>query len=209
MSHLRLSLFEKVELSLLRFNHKKIDRWLQSKNIIDTEEYAIFKEKLAKLRIETKEIVKLLDSFGKRVKVRYKNRKEKQRHLKEVRKISKTLHKILVKTKRLKKELNKGCLFFDSFWRFALFTVWFEITFFGKLGIRNIKHEREHARVFLKNKIKVRYGWQKLFEKERKQYRFDPFVVANAPEKVHLRALKAVKNPSKNDKLDFRIAKKI
>jgi len=100
-------------------------------------------------------------------------------------------------------------LFFDSFWRFVLFTVWFEITFFGELGIRNIKHEREHARVFLKNKIKVRYGWQKLFENEKKEPIFGPFIVASAPEKIYLKALKGVKKLSKGDDLDLELVRKI
>jgi len=56
MSHLRLNLFEKVELSLLGFNYRKIDRWLQSKNVMGTKEFAIVKEKLAKLKREEKKI---------------------------------------------------------------------------------------------------------------------------------------------------------
>jgi len=187
MKALKLSFINKIELSILGFNPKKISRWLKNKNVLNSKKEKLVEEEWQKI--------------GKEIRSIKINNKNAILAKKKLDRIGKRLRK-------LKREKNKGSIIFYSFWKFAVFSVWFGITFLGSFELKNIKHEREHAKVYLEEGIGVEYGWQKVFSKERKIYRFHPFIIARAPMKIHLKSIKSARKLSYFDTLQLKLFNK-
>ncbi|MFH1326616.1 MAG: hypothetical protein ABIH59_00625 [archaeon] len=201
MKNIKIDFIDKVILIILGFSPKKISKWLKSKGVLNSKRDEEVAEEWEKIGVEIRRINKYL---------RPRSRRQIKRIVKgeKFKKVVKDLGKLSLKLKKLKKERYKGSVFFDSFFKFVLFTIWFEFTFFASFGIKNIRHEREHAKVYLKKGIKCRYGWQKVFDIKKKEYMFHPFVSVSAPIKIHLQSLKYVKKPSQGDLFHLNLIKK-
>lgn len=187
MIELKLNFLNKIELFFLGIDRHKVSKWLRNRNVLN-----IKKEKILK-----KEWQNIKKEFEK-IKVTRKNAEQMKKKLSLIEK----------KLKKTKRELNKGDITFDSFFKFSLFVFWFNINFFNSLGIKNIIHEREHAKVYLKNGKSVEYGWKKIFDEEREKYRYIPFISAEASKKIHLKALKNVRKKSSSDEFDIKLLDK-
>lgn len=195
---LKLSFFNKLELFILGFDHRKISKWLNNKNVLKSKRGDEIEEEWQKMGGDLRGINKYLNSIDKNNFVKDK----------KFRASVKKIDKLSIKLKKLKRERDRGSVIFNNFFEFALFTSWFSFTFLGNTGFRNIKHEWEHARVYKKYKIVCYYGWQKIFSEKSKDYAFFPFVGARASWKIHMESGQAAKKPSPHDKLQIKLIKK-
>lgn len=197
-----MNLIDWLVLKMLRLDTKKINIWLENKNVHTIESYRKIDEKWVKKSYQDKEKLKELELKEKKIK----NSKD---HAKKLAEIYQKLKKLRKKQKTLKKKWDKGQILFDSFSEFRKFSWWLALFHMGylKLTKKNIKHEKEHAQVYEKQGIMYQFGWTKLLDKKHKKYIYGPFVTASAPNKVHLEAVKAVSNLSGGDKSTIKRSK--
>ena len=186
----KLNFLDKFLLWILRLNRRKIEKWINNKNILSKKDYE---------KIQKEWLV-----FGKKLKKFKFKKKYPNSSLK-------TLKKLEREIKFFRKKRDKGDISFNSFLEFKKFTIWFEV-FYLETGFKkafvNINHEKEHAKVYKKYNINYKFGWQKLFDNEKKTPYFVPFVGASAHKKIHVESLKVVANLSPGDKFDLKLMKK-
>jgi len=179
----------RLVLKILKFDARKIDVWLKNKNVHTIETY--------------KKVNRRWEERGHQVKKKLGYLELNEKNPKEY---LKKLNKIERRSKIIKKSWDKGQILFDSFSEFKKFSWWLALFHMGylKLTMKNIKHEKEHAQVYEKQRMKCQFGWRKLLDKEHKKYIYQPFVTAIAPKKIHLRAIKAASKLSEGDKSAIR-----